>query len=54
MPRLQFLFHADGWLQLSIRRLRPDFSSGQIHRWRVRLGPLEIRGWRSFVTPSAV
>ena len=54
MPRLQFLFHLDGWTQLSIRRLRPDFTSGQIHRWRIRLGPVEIRGWRSFITPNAI
>jgi hypothetical protein len=54
MPRLQILFHGDGWMQLSVRRLRPDFTAGQIHRWRFRIGPLEIRGWRSFIAPRAI
>ena len=47
MPKLQIVFHHEGWLQLSVRRMRPDFTQGQIHRWRVRLGPIEIRGWRT-------
>jgi hypothetical protein len=48
MPRFQIVFHQDGWLQLSARRMRPDFTQGQIHRWRLRFGPVEIRGWRNF------
>jgi len=54
MPRIQILLHGAGWTQLSLRKLRPDYSSGQIHRWRLRIGPFEIRGWRSFITPSVI
>ena len=52
MPRFQITFHDDGWLQFNIRKLRPDFSQGQIHRWRLRLGPIELRGWRNFHAPA--
>jgi hypothetical protein len=54
MPRFQIRFHGEGWFQFSLRRLRPDFTTGQIHRWRLRLGPLEIRGWRRLVTADLV
>lgn len=52
MLRLQIVFHNDGWLIFSARRQRPDFNLGQIHRWRLRLGPMEIRGWRNFQAPA--
>lgn len=52
MPKFQIIFHREGWLQLSARRMRPDFTLGQIHRWRVRVGPIEIRGWRNFQAPA--
>jgi hypothetical protein len=54
MPKLQIIFHDSGWLKLDMRRLRPDYTTGQIHRWRLRLGPVEIKGWRSFVAPNPV
>ncbi len=52
MPRFQILLHGEGWFQLSARRLRPDFNRAQIHRWRLRIGPVEIRGWRPFEAPA--
>jgi hypothetical protein len=54
MPKLHIAFHDDGWLRFGVRRLRPDFTSGQIHRWRIRLGPLEIKSWRTLTTPDAI
>lgn len=54
MPRLRILIHGDGWLQVSVRRLRPDFTLGQIHRWRLRFGPIEIKGWRDFVSSNPI
>ncbi len=53
MPKLQILLHHDGWFQLNLRRLRPDFITGQIHRWRIRLGPVELRGWRCLESAKA-
>ena len=49
MPNFQVTFHRNGWFKLNFHRMRPNFSDGQIHRWRAQIGPIEIRGWRNFV-----
>ena len=54
MVSLRIALHHQGWLQLGLRKLKPDFTAGQIHRWRFRLGPFELRGWRRFEAPTAV
>jgi hypothetical protein len=44
--------HPESWFGFSLHSMRPDYVKRQIHRWRLRFGPIEVRGWRKFVTPA--